>query len=85
MSYAKPKAMVIEQTYQSDFMRCFNISLQCYLQYAYGLSTSSSKYEKIIWSIEIQIPTGNNEIEKPYKDVLILNCYSELDFSPTLK
>ena len=27
MSYAKPKAMVIEQTYQSDFMRCFNISL----------------------------------------------------------
>lgn len=31
MSYAKPKAMVIEQTYQSDFMRCFNISW--YLQY----------------------------------------------------
>ena len=28
MSYAKPKAMVIEQTYQSDFMRCFNTSLQ---------------------------------------------------------
>ena len=27
MPYAKPKAMVIEQTYQSDFMRCFNISL----------------------------------------------------------
>ena len=27
MAYAKPKAMVIEQTYQSDFMRCFNISL----------------------------------------------------------
>ena len=41
MSYAKPKAMVIEQTYQSDFMRCFNISLHviCNMHMDYQLQT----------------------------------------------
>ena len=47
MSYAKPKAMVIEQTYQSDFMRCFNISVHV----IYNM-------QWIINLIEIQIPTG---------------------------
>ena len=67
MSYAKPKAMVIEQTYQSDFMRCFNISLHVICNMHMD-------------QLEIQIPTGNNKIENPLKDLLILNCYSELDF-----
>ena len=53
MSYAKPKAMVIEQTYQSDFMHCFNISLHviCNMHMDYQLQAVSMK--KIIWSIEI--------------------------------
>ena len=71
MSYAKPKVMVIEQTYQSDFMHCFNISLHviCNMHMDY----------------QLQAVNWYNEIEKPYKDVLILNCYSELDFSSRLK
>ena len=45
MSYAKPKAMVIEQTYQSDFMRCLNISLHviCNMHMDYQLQTLSMK------------------------------------------
>ena len=45
MSYAKPKAMVIEQTYQSDFMRCFNISLHviCNMHMDYQLQAVSMK------------------------------------------
>ena len=45
MAYAKPKAMVIEQTYQSDFMRCFNISLHviCNMHMDYQLQAVSIK------------------------------------------
>ena len=49
MSYAKPKAMVIEQTYQSDFMRCFNISLHviCNMHMDYQLQALSMKKRRI--------------------------------------
>ena len=48
MSYAKPKAMVIEQTYQSDFMRCFNISLHviCNMHMDYQFQTVSMKEDR---------------------------------------
>jgi len=69
MSYAKPKAMVIEQTYQSDFMRCFNISLHviCNMHMDYQFQAVSMKKS---FGFDI---------------LLILNCYSELDFSSRLK
>ena len=51
MSYAKPKAMVIEQTYQSDFMRCFNISLHVicniYMDYQLDRNLDTNWYNEI--------------------------------------
>ena len=67
MSYAKPKAMVIEQTYQSDFMRCFNISLHviCNMHMDYQLQAVSMK-KSFGLDIDRNLDTNwYNEIEKP--------------------